>query len=86
MIKDAWKNTVLCFVIFCISFYVPSALAAATSQSKKEQTAPANQPSIQVKNPDYNFGEIMEGSEVEHEFTVKNTGKEPLKIARVRVE
>jgi len=28
----------------------------------------------------------MEGTEIEHEFTVRNTGKVPLNIERVRVE
>jgi hypothetical protein len=44
------------------------------------------QPSIQVKELDYNFGEILEGTEVEHEFTVRNTGTAVLNIERVQVD
>ena len=42
--------------------------------------------SIQVKEPEYSFGEVQEGAEVEHEFTVNNTGKAVLNIERVRVD
>ncbi len=80
------SKTVLAFAFLCLSFYLPPAFAASMSQSPKQQGPEAKQPSIQVKEPDYNFGEIMEGSEIEHEFTVGNTGKEILKIERVRVE
>lgn len=80
------KKTVLAFAFLCVSFYLPLAFAASTSQSSKRHGPEAKQPSIQVKEPDYNFGQIMEGSEIEHEFTVANTGTEVLKIERVRVE
>lgn len=83
----AGKQIILAFAFLCISFSFPPAYAAATTQDQKQQAHAAKaQPSIEVKDPDYNFGEITEGSEIEHEFTVHNAGKEVLKIDRVRVE
>lgn len=41
-------------------------------------------PSIQVAETVFDFGEVMEGSEVVHEFTVKNEGKGVLRIEQVR--
>ena len=41
---------------------------------------------IQVKELEYNFGEILEDHEVEHEFTVKNIGSADLNIMNVRVD
>ncbi len=54
--------------------------------AKHQASEVTAQPSIQVKQPDYDFGMILEGTVIEHEFTVKNTGKVPLNIERVRVE
>lgn len=51
----------------------------------------ANQPSdtnqlarIEFDAPDYDFGEVKEGTVVEHKFKFKNTGKVPLVIANCR--
>jgi hypothetical protein len=57
------------------------------SPSAKHQASEATaQPSIQIKYPEYDFGEVLEGTEIEHEFTVRNTGTVLLNIERVRVE
>jgi len=58
--------------------------AATNPQSKSPQTAPQETPSIQMPEMLFNFGEVMEGSEIVHEFTVKNTGKGALQINQVR--
>lgn len=48
------------------------------------QAAETGAPSIQVSNPVFDFGEVMEGSEVTHDFVVKNDGKGTLRIEQVR--
>jgi hypothetical protein len=60
--------------------------AAKNPQAQSSQTAQQLQeaPSIQIPETVFNFGEVMEGSEVIHEFTVKNTGKGDLQINQVR--
>ena len=42
-------------------------------------------PSITVDNAIYDFGTVIEGVFVTHEFILSNTGDEPLTITRVRV-
>jgi hypothetical protein len=41
-------------------------------------------PKFQVEEPTHDFGEVLEGAEVEHEFVVKNTGNAVLQIEQVR--
>ena len=42
------------------------------------------QPRIQAANPVYDFGEVVEGTPVKHEFTIKNTGQAELIIGQVQ--
>jgi hypothetical protein len=42
------------------------------------------QPQIQAANPVYDFGQVVEGTRVKHEFTVKNNGKADLIIGQVQ--
>ncbi len=39
---------------------------------------------IQFDTPEYNFGKVKAGTKVEHEYTFKNTGKEPLVISNAK--
>ena len=82
----AQKNSALA-VALCIAFCFSPALAATTppGANHQEPEAPA-QPSIQIKEPEYCFGEVLEGAEIEHEFTIRNTGKALINIERVRVD
>ena len=48
------------------------------------QAAEPGAPSIEVSDPVFDFGEVMEGSEVTHEFLVRNDGKGTLRIEQVR--
>ena len=71
----------------CIAFCFSPAFAATMSPGAKPQASEATaEPSIQIKDPEYDFGVVLEGAEIEHEFTVRNTGKVLLNIERVRVE
>ncbi len=82
----ARKKTTIA-VALCIAFCFSPAFAVTMSPGAKHQTSEAmTQPSIQIKYPEYDFGVVLEGTEIEHEFTVRNTGKALLNIERVRVE
>lgn len=82
----ARKKTTIA-VALCIAFCFSPAFAVTVSPGAKPQASQATaQPSIQIKQPEYDFGVVMEGTEIEHEFTVRNTGKALLNIERVRVE
>ena len=43
----------------------------------------AGRSSISVPSTTFDFGEVMEGAEVEHDFIVKNTGNATLEIRKV---
>jgi hypothetical protein len=82
----ARKKTTIA-VALCIAFCSSPAFTATTAPSARQQAPAATaHPSIQIKQPEYDFGVVLEGTEVEHEFTVRNTGKVLLNIDRVRVE
>jgi hypothetical protein len=55
----------------------PGALSEAS-----EESAP-RQPGIRFDEPDYDFGEVEAGDEVEHTFVFKNTGDDLLSIKKV---
>jgi len=61
---------------------------AATTAAPATVAAPAAiQPpaeSIMFAEPGYNFGSLSEGPSAEHEFSFKNTGKEPIVVQRVQ--
>jgi hypothetical protein len=60
--------------------------AQAATPAPAQASAPTSDgtPVIQIPEATFDFGEAMEGTEVEHTFTVKNTGKAPLQIEQVR--
>lgn len=77
------------FWVLVLFVWTNGALAAEpAAKDAKPGSAPAvvskEAPSIQVPETTFDFGEIMEGSEVQHDFTVKNTGKGTLQIDQVR--
>lgn len=78
----ARKKTLLVVAAVCMSLCVPSAFAASHKQASEAKA----QPTIHVKELVYDFGEVMEGKEVEHEFIVRNTGTADLNIERVQVD
>ena len=41
-------------------------------------------PSLQAPSPDYDFGEVEEGSILSHDYLIKNTGLGILEIVNVR--
>ncbi len=57
----------------------------AKTQVTAPQEAAKNGPAITFATPEHNFGDIKQGDVVEHTFTFKNTGNQPLVIDRVEV-
>ena len=64
------KKNVFCFIILLLI------IAGAGSVWAK--------PVITVEEPRYVFEPVPDGTHVSHEFTIKNTGDEPLIIHEVR--
>jgi hypothetical protein len=56
----------------------------APAQTTPSATATGPQPRIQAANPVYEFGTVLEGSPVKHEFTIKNAGQADLVIGQVQ--
>ncbi len=51
---------------------------------KNEATAREDLPQISFDSPHFDFGEVFEGTDVFHSFTVKNTGTGMLRIKTVK--
>lgn len=74
-------------LILAIWLGVGQTVRAATDASQTASTdtqVPQESPTIKIPESTYDFGEIMEGGEVAHDFIVTNTGKAPLEINQVR--
>lgn len=50
----------------------------AKAQQDEEKSKDKNAPEITFHEKEYNFGEIVQGENVEHEFTFQNSGIKPL--------
>jgi len=58
-------------------------LALLAACGTKEPPAPANGPRISFDHEEFDFGHVDEGIELQHDFTVSNTGNQPLHIEKV---
>ncbi len=75
-----------------LSFAI-AALAAGGAVAQQQPVRQASAPQVQAKTgpaitfteSEFNFGDITQGDVVEHTFTFKNTGTQPLVIERVDV-
>lgn len=54
---------------------------ATSQQTDTAAIAAEDAPIMEFENTSYNFGTVVQGAEVEHEFTFKNTGQTPLIIS-----
>lgn len=48
-----------------------------------EDKTTQDKPSAVITNPDYQFSPVLDGTEVAHEFVIKNKGDALLKIEKV---
>ena len=53
------------------------------SPPQPRRAAPADAPDIEIDAPSYDFGVIPQMEKVEHSFTIKNVGRNPLEIFEV---
>ena len=82
----SFKGVLATFLVFCCGGLAYGAHGAKGPPEQVSQ-APASMqgaPSFQIVNPIHDFGEALEGSEVVHEFKIRNTGKGVLQIDQVR--
>ncbi len=63
---------------------VSQRLAKAQKDTQKEQTASGSQPHLEILSPAYDAGEVWEGHDIIHSFTIKNTGTAELTIKNVK--
>jgi hypothetical protein len=78
-----------CLFLLMLGFCVRGGYAAdpANNPSQSKPTIPAASqmaPLLQVPEATHDFGEVLEGGEVAHDFKIKNTGKGELQIEQVR--
>lgn len=86
----------LCFSIslsltiaFALFLFPQQLIAAETLPGGSHDSSPPNQiaekqPEISFENPDFDFGKIFKGENVEHIYTFKNSGKGVLEISKVK--
>ncbi len=76
------------FSTTCFLISVPAMAAkdkgTPPDPSSAQAVATEASASIQLPETSFDFGEAVEGSEVMHEFVVKNTGNAVLQIQQVR--
>jgi hypothetical protein len=53
-------------------------------ESGKDTPSGGDQPRLTIDAPDYDAGELWEGEDIIHTFTIKNTGKALLDITNVK--
>lgn len=58
--------------------------APADKAAKAQETKTTGGAVIQIPEATFDFGEVVEGESVTHQFVVKNTGTDELQIAQVR--
>jgi hypothetical protein len=83
----SFKRFALIFVFCLWASQAHAAKSNSTAVAPIKPPAPPvsqDRPTIEVPEMTYDFGEIMEGEEVVHEFKAKNTGKSVLNIDQVR--
>ena len=76
------------FLLICFLWVFSPQISLAAEETSQQTTAPAAPPQpppvIKIAQPTWDFGEAMEGGEVEHDYAIANTGTGPLQITEVR--
>ena len=67
--RAVWYNFIMKIMILIMALLVPVLVYA--------------QPSITFKDEVHDFGEVLQGAEVEHTFEFSNSGTEDLEISKV---
>jgi len=75
----------LCIVVFLVTAFFPfNNLWAEEKAEKATAEGKQDQPSLSLDAPQFDAGEVDEGTVIVHGFTVKNTGRAPLNIEKVK--
>lgn len=85
MIEKPFKRRVSRLLWLGVLFCTLS-VGASDSFSQQNTLSPGTlreAPTITLSETKFDFGEVDEGSEVSHDFTVKNRGKAELQITKV---
>ena len=64
-----------------ISHVVPAAETTGSPRNGQQAASPG--PSISVPVTRFDFGTVVDGSEVVHEFLIRNTGKALLRVIQI---
>lgn len=75
-----FKKQVCLIIVFCV-LVVAGSLDVLWAEEKASAQA---EPQISFESTHYDAGEIWEGKEVIHTFTIKNTGTAQLTIEKVK--
>ena len=74
----------ICCLMAPLSFQAWAEEGSKKADGQQEQASEQNQPRISFDSTSYDAGEVWEGEEVFHTFTVKTTGTVQLDISKVR--
>jgi len=79
-----WSTGFFAFLLLTAFSPVVHAASGDTQAHSATADSSTGSPTISIPESTYNFGEIPEGGEVSHNFTIRNTGDAPLDINEVR--
>ncbi len=86
--RHSFRNRIFCFLltpVFILAFAQIGFSAKPTDKTPAEASDAKAKPVIRVQELTYDFGQIQEGTEVSHDYVVKNEGNTALNIERVKV-
>ncbi len=90
-VKKSAFIVMLCFISSLFSFPLwaqetPNKTSSnqQEAKSKKEEAPAQNHPQISLDSTNFDVGEVYEGGELAHTFTIKNTGTAELTIEKVK--
>lgn len=72
------KRHAILAILTLVTILAPGLVAASTGDATE------NQPSIEVPEPIHDFGKVIKGNIISHDFEIRNTGTEPLELRQVQ--
>ena len=80
------------FLFVCAALVLSGSSFAQGQHEQKPASTPAaapaaanpNAPKLKIGEESYDFGTVVEGPQITHDFKIKNEGKEPLILSNVR--
>jgi hypothetical protein len=86
-LKNSKKSIMKKVYLICAAIAISGLVNAQTEANKTIAATPVAQPTPEVlvlSETEYNFGKIPQGKPVSHDFTVKNIGKDSLRLENVQ--